>query len=131
MLSRARANTKKRSPLVLEILEDRLVLSIVIPQDPLLDRTGDQIVMVMGYKDGSRTSFGIFDTGSSAITFSADDQAFFTAAGVQIPIKTPGGAVAQGIGGRIVGDVSEPDKVWAGGLADTVLSWDEQGHPYF
>src|SRR5262249_8910447 len=74
---------------------------------------------------------GIFDTGSSAITFSAEDQARFTAAGVPIPIKTPAGAVAKGIGGRIVGDVSEPDAVWAGGLTDTELTWDDHGHPIF
>jgi hypothetical protein len=130
MLSRAK--TKTPTILRLELLEDRLVLSgIVIHLDPVLDRFGDQIVTVQGYKDGTRTSFGVFDTGSSAITFSAADQARFTLAGIPIPIRTPDGAVAKGIGGRIVGDVSEPDAVWAGGLTDTILSWDANGHPVF
>lgn len=130
MLSRARPT--RRIALLLEKLEDRFVLSgLTIRLDPVLDRYGDQIVTVQGYKDGTRTAFGIFDTGSSAVTFSAGDQEGFTLAGVPIPIKVPDGAVAKGIGGRVVGDVSEPDTVWAGGMGTAQLTFDEHGHPVF
>jgi Domain of unknown function (DUF4214)/SdrD B-like domain/Aspartyl protease len=131
MLSRVRLT--RRLVLTLETLEDRLVLSgdLTIPLDPGKDQFGDQIVTVQGYHDGSRTAYGIFDTGASAITFSASDQALFTARGLPIPIKVPDGAVASGVGGRVVGDVSMPDVVFADGLHAAKLSYGPGGVPTF
>src|ERR1700693_1338048 len=107
----------RRRRLWLELLEERLVLSdIVVPLDPTLDQFGDQILTVQGFDDPGRTTFGIFDTGSSAVTFSSDDQDNFDATVGAIPIKVPGGAVAEGIGGSITGDVSQPGRILAAGL---------------
>jgi hypothetical protein len=119
---------------VLELLEDRLVLSL--PSDLVIrlgpgDGLGDQIVTVQAYQGSARTTYGIFDTGASAITFSAADQAAFTARGLPIPIKVPGGALAAGVGGTIVGDVSQPAPVLADGLHAASLSYDESGLPVF
>jgi hypothetical protein len=113
----------RRLRLILEQLEDRLVLSVLtIPLDSVADRTGDQIIDVQQYNDPSRSAMSIFDTGSSAITFSAADQGRFTAAGHPIPIKVPGGAVADGIGGRVTGDVSQPGTIIVGGLGAATLT---------
>ena len=108
--------------------------SLTVPLDPALDQFGDQILTVMAYgTDGTKASFGIFDTGASAVTFSADDQALFQflADGAGIPIKVPGGAAADGIGGSIVGDVSEPGTIVADGMHASKLSFDKDGFPVF
>src|ERR1700736_4614291 len=110
-----RPTVKRRIPLGLETPELRLAPALpptlTIPLDPNTDRYGDQIVTVQAYVDGSREAFGIFDTGASAITFSAKDQANFIAQGNPIPIKVPGGAHGQGLNGRITGDVSQPGTI--------------------
>lgn len=130
MLSRARA--LRRPALRLEPLEDRLVLSPYrVALDPILDRYGDQIGTVQAYEDSSRLAYGIFDTGSSVITFAADDQARFVAAGTPIPIKVPNGAVATGVGGDVTGDVSEPGNILVDGLHAATLTYDENGLPTF
>jgi Aspartyl protease/SdrD B-like domain/Domain of unknown function (DUF4214) len=118
-----------RKVLLCEELERRLVLSnLIIPvQYPF----GDQIVTVQAYNDPSRTAFGIFDTGSSALTFSARDQASFTAAGNPIPIKVPGGAVLDGVGGVITGDVSQPGTILATGLSAVTMSLGSNGSASF
>jgi hypothetical protein len=115
--------------LLCEELERRLVLStLVIPvQIPY----GDQVVTVQAYNDPSRTAFGIFDTGSSAITFSAQDQASFKAKGNPIPIKVPGGAVLDGVGGLITGDVSQPGTILAAGLSSVTMSVSSNGSTSF
>jgi hypothetical protein len=111
----------RRSFLTIEELEQRLVLAtgqtVHVPLDPILDQFGDQIVTVQAYADKSRTAFGIYDTGAGALTFSATDQANFTAQGNPIPIKVPNGARADGIGGAIVGDVSQPPPPGTGIIA--------------
>jgi hypothetical protein len=118
----------------LETLEQRLAPAgtvEVVPLDQLLDQFGNQIITVQGYQSNARAAFGIFDTGASALTFSAGDQARFTAQGVPIPIKVPGGAVAQGLGGSIVGDVSYPGTILVDGLHAASLSFDSSGHAQF
>ena len=120
-----------------EMLETRQLLTggaLTIPLDPTLDQFGDQIMTVMGYgADGAKSSFGIFDTGASAMTFSADDQGLFQflSDGVGIPIKNPGGAAASGIGGDIIGDVSEPGTIVADGMHASKLTFDKDGFPVF
>jgi hypothetical protein len=122
----------QRTTLFVELLEQRLVLdAITIALDPSLDRYGSQITTLQAYHDSARTAFSIFDTGAAAITFSAADQASFTARGLPIPIKVRGGAVAEGIGGTVVGDVSQPDTILAGGLGSATLSFDAFGVPHF
>src|SRR5262249_62124148 len=90
-----------------EALEARLVLTspgnLTIPLDPTFDQFGDQIITIQAYEDPTKAAFGIFDTGASAVTFSADDQAIFADAGGAIPVKVPGGAAAPGLGGGIRG----------------------------
>ena len=94
-----RPTPKRRCPLDLETLEGRLTPAgapeLTIPLDPMGDRYGDQIVTVQAYQDASRAALSIFDTGATALTFSARDQAYFTAQGNPIPIKVPGGAQGQ------------------------------------
>jgi hypothetical protein len=123
-----------RSVLSLEELERRLVLSgpnkLLVPLSPA-DRTGDQIPTIQAYQDSSRIASGIFDTGSSAVTFSASDQARFKAEGAPIPIKVPGGAHADGVGGPITGDVSQPGLIEVAGVGGGGLSYGPQAEPIF
>jgi hypothetical protein len=106
--------------------------TLTIPLDPTLDQFGDQIVSVQAYGDPTRTAFGIFDTGSSAVTFSADDQDIFNSfLGNPIPIKVPGGASGDGIGGTVTGDVSQPGTILADGLHAADLTFDSSGFPVF
>lgn len=126
---------KGRKARSFERLEWRWVLasptSLTIPLDATLDQFGDQVLTVQAYGDASRTTFGIFDTGASAVTFSADDQLLFQLLTGGIPIKSAGGAQASGIGGDITGDVSEPGQILADGLHAASLSFDSQGFPVF
>src|SRR5262249_61029753 len=81
------------------------------------------------YGDACRAAFGLVDAGASAVTFSADDQAVFAESGGGIPVKNAGGAAASGIGGDIVGDVSEPGVILADGMNAAELSFDSDGVP--
>lgn len=110
------------------------VLTVALNKD--FDQFGDQIVTVQGFETASGvrsvgSGFGIFDTGASAITFSADDAATFQFFENPLPIKNPGGARADGIGGSITGDVSEPVTIVADGLHASALSFDKDGFPQF
>jgi hypothetical protein len=131
----SRSPVKKRWPrLFVELLEPRLVLNgptVTIPLDPTLDQFGDQILTVQAYSNPSNAAFSIFDSGASAVTFSADDQAVFASLGSAIPIKVPGGATADGIGGTITGDVSQPGTIIADGMHASTLTFDSQGFPIF
>jgi hypothetical protein len=78
------------------------------------------------------TTFSIFDTGASVVTFGANDQFLFQLFGSGgIPIKVPCGAVAEGVGGQLVGHVSDPGTVLADGLHVAALRFDSFGFPEF
>lgn len=121
----------------LEPFEPRLVLSttvpiaLTVPLDPTADQFGGQIETVQAYEDpaGVRVTFGVFDTGSSVVAFSADDQMYFDDSGAPIPVLSPGGAEADGIGGAITGDVSQPGTIWVGGIHAATVLFDDFGFP--
>src|SRR5438445_11437576 len=120
-----RADAKLRLHLQLEVLESRLPPTgplVVAPRDPTVDQFGQQIVTVQAYADPSHATFSVFDTGASAITFSAKDQAAFASLGAAIPILNPGGALAEGIGGVVTGHVSRPGTVIADGMQAVSLT---------
>jgi VCBS repeat-containing protein len=123
-----RVPCRRRSALTVESLEQRLLLTgnLTIPLDPDIDQFGDQILTVQAYETDSLTVFGIFDTGASALTFGAEDLSFLPD---QIPVKVPGGASAEGIGGSITGDVSQPGTILADGFHAADLSFDPDGFP--
>ena len=131
---RAPPIARRRRARALEVLEPRCLLSspgdVTIPLDPTLDQFGDQIVTIQTYTQGALDpnseavgTFGIFDTGASAVTFSPDDATLFGFFDQPIPIRNPGGAVAGGIGGEITGDVSEPGTIIADGMHASSLSF--------
>jgi hypothetical protein len=103
---------KRKTICRVEQLEARclLSLSVNIPLNPGSDQTGQQIVIVQS-SGGEMTADGIFDTGASSITFSAAD-----AAGERIPVKVANGATAGGLGGSVVGNVSQPGLISSGGM---------------
>jgi len=128
-------------------LEKRLVLSsgnLTVPLGPdsvygheivtvqeydYIVATPASVDVIHPYGIGVSSSFGIFDTGSSVISFSAQDQTFLTTENHPIPIQIFGGASAQGIGGTVVGNVSEPGTVFANGLTAASVSITAQGNP--
>src|SRR6476620_2390606 len=139
MRSQGIAKWRRCAP-VPEALEPRCLFTgdVTIPLDPTLDQFGDQIVTVMTYTRGvpdpnsdAVGTFGIFDTGASAVTFSPDDATLFDFFNQPIPIRNPGGAVAAGIGGEITGDVSEPVTIVADGMHASSLSFTSDGFPNF
>jgi hypothetical protein len=120
----------------LEFFESRVVpstspTSVTVPLDPMADQFGAQIETVQAYEDaaGMRVTFGIFDTGSSVVSFSADDQATFDYSGMALPVLVPGGAQADGIGGSITGDVAQPATIWADGIHAANVTLDDFGFP--
>jgi hypothetical protein len=125
----------RRHDLEVELLEPRLLLTapakLIIPLDAELDAFGKQIVTVQAYQDKARAAFGIFDTGASSISFSAADQTRLLAAGTPIPIQIPAGAHADGVGGSVTGDVSQPGTILAAGLHAATMSFDARGVPRF
>ncbi len=131
--ARLRARRHRSWTWGLEGLEQRCLLTgdVTIPLDPSFDQFGDQISTVMAYEGGSKVTFGIFDTGASAVTIGAEDQALFDFLEDPIPIKVPGGAVAEGIGGAIIGDVSMPGRILADGFHAAAITFDDQGFPVF
>lgn len=131
-------HAKRRRALSLELFESRLLLSgtatsLTIPLDPIADQFGNQIQTVQAFQDSSgdppQVTTGIFDTGSSVVSFSAADQANFSSQGTPIPIKVSGGGSASGIGGDITGDVSEPGTILADGIHAETTTYDEFGFP--
>ncbi|TMQ34931.1 MAG: DUF4214 domain-containing protein [Planctomycetota bacterium] len=125
------APAARRPLLAVEALEARLVLTnpqtLTIPLDSTADQHGDQIMTVQAYVDNYHVAFGRFDTGSAALTFSAKDQAGFAAHGNPIPIKVPGGAHGEGLGGVLSGDVSQPGTVMVDGLHAAGIMMNPQG----
>src|SRR6266849_1983651 len=131
---RTRAHAKRRLHLKLEILESRLTPTgplVIAPLDPALDQFGQQIVTVQAYGNPSHAAFSVFDTGASAITFSAKDQASFASLVAAIPILDPGGALAEGIGGFVTGDVSMLGTIIADGMHAVSMTISPQGIPTF
>src|SRR5688572_30410720 len=110
----------------IERLEDRalLVTAAVVPLDATLDQIGFQPAVVQAFDDPSTPeqenwiAFGIFDTGASVVTLGVNDHFFFEP---PFPIRVPGGAVAEGIGGVLIGDVSQPVTVIVDGLSAASL----------
>lgn len=96
-----------------------------IPMLPELDWFGDQIETLQIYEsDGvQRAAFGIYDTGASVATLSAADQEAFLIQGSPVPIKIPGGAVANAVDGTVVGDISMPVTFWADGIHAVTFDW--------
>jgi hypothetical protein len=90
---------------------------VTVSLDPTLDQTGGQIFTSQGYVDSTRSSYAIFDTGSPVVSFSAVDQARFTTQGDPIPVKVPGGASANLLGGGVDGDVSQPGVIHVAGAS--------------
>lgn len=82
--------------------------------DPSIDTIGQQILAVQTYTSGTTTvlDLAIYDTGASVISFAAYANEFFP------PHLNPGGAGGQGINGSVVGDVSQPGAILAGGFQD-------------
>jgi hypothetical protein len=121
------------------MLEQRLALDgggfsgggLVIKLDPSLDITGQEIIAVQSYQSSVRTTFALFDTGASAITFSAADQSAFAAAGAGIPIAIRGGGMVSGVNGVQVGDVSIAGSIQADGLHAATLTFNEVGKGIF
>src|SRR5437660_4011808 len=135
---RVRSPHTPRRRLCVETLEVRLALSgnplppsVTIPPGSHLDISGQEIVAVEAYQDIARAAFALFDTGSSAITFSAKVQTALTAAGLQIPIAIKGGGIVAGLGGTQVGDVSGSASIQADGLHAATLSFDDTGKGTF
>ncbi len=87
---------------------------------PEFDAFGPQIETIQVYQVSPTKGYmagGIYDTGASVVTFSAMDQMLFDLTDPPgIPIKVTGGAEAQGIGGTLIGDVSQPGTILADGL---------------
>lgn len=98
-------------------------IELDIPLDPFDDRIGQQVYAVQTYTpaSGGQTiiDLGLYDTGASVITFSWFSNSFFPQ-----PHLAPGGAGGQGIGGNVVGDVSQPGTLLAGGIQDFTISFD-------
>jgi len=133
-----RSNRRRIRNLTLwvESVESRQLLTLpavlTIPMMPELDQFGDQILVVQGFGIPERAALGIFDSGASAVTFAGQDQEFFGMGEIgSIPIKVPGGAMAEGIGGAIIGDVSEPGTIYSDGMHSFDLSFDDIGFPQF
>ena len=131
--SHFRSRTRRNRSLAMagiERLEDRslLVAALVVPLDPTLDQIGFQPVVVQAFDDPNTpeqeawVAFGIFDTGASVVTLSANDSFFFQP---PFPIKIPNGAVADGIGGTLTGDVSQPVSVLVDGFDAASLEFEE------
>nr|MCU0874856.1 hypothetical protein [Pirellulaceae bacterium] len=133
------SNRRRFRRLVVEQLEDRRLLAgttIDITLDRWLDQFGYQPEVSQAYED--MVSLGsIFDTGASIVSFSATDQFLldpFGGGGNGIPVKVPGGAQAEGIGGILTGDVSQPGTVLVDGIHVNVWSGDifsDAGGLYF
>jgi hypothetical protein len=121
---------KRLHYLIIEEFEPRLVPTINVALNPTVDTYGDQIVTVQAYSGPLRNSFGIFDTGSSAVTFSAQDQAALAAEGRPIPVQSRGDAWAGGLGGQVVGNVAVPARFIGTGIHAATMTMDG-GVPQF
>jgi hypothetical protein len=88
---------------------------------PDYDVVGDQIEIIQGYYQqgedpSARSAFGIYDTGASVVTLSATDQLIYSLVSQPVPTKPGVEAVAQGVNGNVIGEVSQPGYVVSDGL---------------
>jgi len=94
----------------------------VVQLDPDNDLIGQQIYAVQTYTPTAGGSpildIGLYDTGASVISFSAYSNPYFPQ-----PHLNPGGAGGQGVGGSVVGDVSQPGSILAGGILDFLFDF--------
>ena len=109
--------------LPIELLESRDVPSTLeIRLIPDIDQFGNQYatVQVFHFDDGQpdRVTFGIFDTGASPVTYSAEDQLFFGLddPAMAIPLIDGATVTAEGIGGSLTGLLSQPGTLLADGF---------------
>ncbi len=84
-----------------------------------------------GGQEFEQVAFSIVDTGASVVSLSVLDQFFFDFNGAGVPIKVAGGAEAEGIGGVLTGDVSQPVTVKVTGMQAASLTTDTDGFPVF
>src|SRR5438067_6353029 len=120
-----RPSPLKRTRLILEWLEDRLAPSVTVSLDPVADMFGPQVVTVEARNDPAHAVFALFDTGASAFGFTNADQDYFTKVGDAIPVKVAGGAKAEGIGGTVIGEVSQPGTLRIDGLHAATMIYDQ------
>lgn len=95
----------------------------IVQLDPARDVVGQQIYAVQTYTPTTGgppiLDVGLYDTGASVISFSFYSNPYFPQ-----PHLNPGGAGGQGVGGSVVGDVSQPGAILAGGLLDFTFELD-------
>jgi len=112
---------------VVERLEGRLLLAndLEVILDPIFDTIGFQPETTQFYEDMGSLG-AIFDTGAAVVTFSAVDQLLMDPfdEGLGIPVIPDAVAEAEGIGGTLWGDVSEPGTVLVDGIHVNVFSGD-------
>jgi len=98
-------------------------VGIDVTLDPALDMIGQQVIAVQSYTPAaggqSVIDLALYDTGASVISFSWYGNQYFPQ-----PHLNPGGAGGQGVNGSVVGDVSQPGAILAGGLQDFSLNFD-------
>jgi len=103
-----------------------------VPLIPDVDNFGSQIETIQIYEYGgqSQMMFGIYDTGASVVTISEIECIYYELlTGEDFPVKVVDGAVAQGIGGDLVGDVSQPGRITADGLHAYPIDWSDLLNP--
>lgn len=90
--------------------------------DPLFDQFGQAVYTTQAYtgSSGQVVDLGIYDTGASVITFGAHNSGL-------IPIKIAGGAGGSGIGGDVIGDVSQPGSLLVGGFDTLSINFSGTG----
>ncbi len=126
--------------LIIESLEHRELPAVVIPLAPARDQFGDQVITLQRYEidpqyysyDEYLNHFGIFDTGSPFVSFGYYASQQDVGDGDLVPIKVPGGAFANAIGGPISADVGMPGPIEVQGLRGLQFAFeDEEGYPAF
>jgi hypothetical protein len=102
---------------ILTVLSTALAAERVIQLDPDRDLIGQQIYAVQTYTPTTGgppiLDIGLYDTGASVVSFSFFSNPYFPQ-----PHLNPGGAGGQGVGGSVIGDVSQPGSILAGGILD-------------
>jgi hypothetical protein len=131
---------QKKTVLLVECLEDRQVPAVTIPLDVSRDQFGDQVLALQRYHiapefysyDGYLNYFTIFDTGSPFVSFGYYSTQQGITDGDLVPVKVPGGAVANAIGGPIAAEVGMPNQIDLQGIGNLQFRHiDEDGNILF